>query len=140
MDLDVQTPADAGTVVELEHPVTGAPILDVTGVPWSITVRGDDAVAVRAVDRKHQDRRAEKMRKGKDWGLDTETMDGERTERLVAATIAWHGLTLHGTVLPCTPKNCAMVYGDKRFAWIGEQVTRAMVDRTRFFTNTSANS
>lgn len=138
-DLDVQTPADAGTVVELEHPATGDPILDEAGVPWTITVLGDDAGVVRALDRKHQDRRAEKMRKGKDWALDAASLDAERTDRLVAATIAWHGITLNGETLDCNAKNVAKIYGDKRFAWVGEQLTRAMVDRTRFFVISSTS-
>jgi hypothetical protein len=132
-DLDVQTPADAGTVVELDHPVTGGPIVDAAGVPWSITVAGDDSRAVRAIDRKHQDRRAERMRKSGDWTMDADSLDAERVERLATATLTWQGLVLNGVVLECTPKAAAKLYADKRFAWISEQVTRAMVDRKRFF-------
>lgn len=138
-DLDTMTPAEAGTVVELEHPITGEPLLDGEGNPWTITVRGEDSATVKAVIRKQQDRRSEKLRKGRGHVSDSESFDVERVEVLVAATIGWSGLTLDGALLEFNAKNARRVYGDDRFAWLVEQVEAAARDRKRFFSKPSSS-
>ena len=130
--LDTLAPAESGTVVELEHPVTGEPIPDT-----SITLRGEDSHAVRNVIRKQHDRRIEKMRKGKGAMSDSASLESEQVEKLVAATIDWKGIELDGEPLPFSAPNARKLYSDPRFPWLVEQVQTAMLDRERFFTNGS---
>lgn len=136
-NMTVMTPAEAGADVELEHPVSGEPLVNEDGSPWKISVRGEDSQAVRAVVKKQHDRRIEKMRKNKSGGFDSDTVEAEQTERLVAATIGWSGLVMDGKPYDFSIPNARKLYGNPEYIWIVEQVEKAMGDRQRFFTNAS---
>lgn len=135
--LDTLSPAEQGAVVELENPVTGEIIYGDDMKPWSITIRGEDSASVRQVVRKQHDKRSEKIRKGRDWGFDSETIESETIDKLVAATIGWSGLVLDGKPFEYSVANARKLYGDERFPWIVEQVQKAMGDRKRFFKKAS---
>lgn len=136
-DLNLVTAASRPTRTELEHPATGKPLLDEQGDPYYIEHLGDDAPEVRKIDRRQNDRRSERIRKNKDAGLDTETLEQEAAERLAAATVSWYLPPLKGETLPFTHKNAMRVYTDDAFAWIPEQMGRSMKDRKRFFDEAS---
>jgi hypothetical protein len=133
--LDTLNPAEEGTVVELEHPVTKDPIIGDDGKPWTISVRGEDSATVRTTVKKLSDKRWERLRKGKKYDSDQD--DADLVEKLASATIGWHGLILDGEPYQFSRENAKKLYADPRFPWIVEQVQLAMVDRQRFFTNAS---
>jgi len=135
--LDTATPAEEGSVVELEHPATGEPLRDPeTKKPITVTLRGKDSPAVQAVANKQWDRRQERIRRQKSHSS-AAVVEADSVEVLVAATISWSGIALDGEVLECTPENAYKVYSDDRFPWLVEQLSRALGDRERFFSQAS---
>lgn len=135
--LNVTTAAAAGTMVELEHPGTGDTLADANDAPYYVEVRGEDSAEVKRVDRKHADQRADRIRRGKSWDMDQDTLEAQAVERLAAATISWYLPPLDGETLDCTPKNLKRVYASEALAWVTEQVAKAMKDRKRFFSKRS---
>lgn len=137
-DLNVAAAASRGTFVELEHPVTGEPLLDADGKPYGVEVLGDDSPEVRKIERKQADKRAEKLRRGNiDASLKQDALEQDRIERLIVATKSWYLPPLGGEPLPFTPQNARRVYGSDDLAWIPEQLEKAMRDRARFFSTGS---
>jgi len=131
--LDTQTPADHGAVVELENPFTNDPLADDDGKLVTWTLRGEDSPAVRKVVRRQQDKRNERIQKGRGADLDAATLEGQTVERLLAATITYSdNWALDGNPLPYTQENARKLLTDPRFSWLVEQLTRAMGDRRRF--------
>lgn len=131
--LNVSKAAERTTMIELEHPATGKPMLDAEKNPYYVEVVGDDHPDLRKLDRKHNDRRADRIRKRSDFGLDSDTLETEAAERLVLATRSWYLPPMNGETIAFTPKNAQMVYTDDGLSWIVEQVARGMKDRKRFF-------
>ena len=131
--LDVVAAADTAVRTELEHPSTGEVMRDADGVAYYVEHFGEDSTAVRAVDRRHQNQRAERLRKNRDLQLDQDTLERESVERLVAATHTWYLPPMRGETLECTPENARRLYGNPGMAWIPEQIGKAMKDRRRFF-------
>lgn len=137
-DLNVSAAASRGAFIELEHPVTGEPLMDADGKPYGIEGLGEDSAEVRKIDRKHADKRAEKMRKGNiDAALKQDALEQDRIERLTVATKSWYLPPLNGETLPFTPANARRVYGGEDLAWIADQFEKGMRDRTRFFSTGS---
>lgn len=136
-DLNVVAAAERASIVELEHPATGKPLLDDEKRPYYVEILGEDSAAVAKLDRKHADARADRIRRGKDWGTDSETLEGEAVQRLFAATVSWYLPPLDGETVEFNHKNAHRIYGDPKFAWIVEQVGKAMKDRKRFFSAAS---
>lgn len=135
--LDSKAPAEGGMVVELEHPFTPeVPFTDDDGVPFSITILGSDAGKVRAKEKKQLNRVLMAIRRNKD--ADSEAGEQDNIDRLASATIAWHLPPLDGeTLAPPTEHTARKLYGDPRFPWIAEQLTKAIGDRSRFFKKNS---
>ncbi len=137
-DLNVVAAAKRGTIVELEHPSTGKPLLDENKESYFIEVLGEDSPEVRKVERKQADRKTERMSRGKlAAALSQDQLEEERIERLTVATLRWKLPPLNGETLEFTAKNARTVYGEDEWAWIPEQVEKAMKDRTRFFSTGS---
>lgn len=137
-DLNVAAAASRGAFIELEHPVTGEPLVDAEGTPYGVDVLGEDSPEVRKVERKQADRRAEKLRRGNiDASLKQDALEQDRIERLTVATRGWYLPPLDGETLACTPVNVKRVYGSEDLAWIADQVERGMRDRARFFSTGS---
>ena len=131
--LDTKSAAEEGTVVELEHPFTPEiPFVDDDGVPYSITILGNDAGKVRTKERKQLDRYLEAIRKNRSPG-DAEAGEADTIDKLAAATIAWHLPPVDGKVLECKENVARNLYADPRFRWIPEQLSKAIGDRSRFF-------
>jgi hypothetical protein len=137
-DLNVAAAASRGAFIELEHPVTGEPLLDAEGAPYGVDVLGEDSPEVRKVERKQADRRAEKLRRGNiEASLKQEALEIDRIERLTAATRGWHLPPLDGEPLDFNAQTAKRVYGSEALAWIADQVERGMRDRARFFSTGS---
>lgn len=137
-DLNVAAAASRGAFIELEHPVTGEPLLDADGKPYGIEGLGEDSPEVRKVERKQADRRAEKLRRGNiEASLKQEALEQDRIERLTAATRSWYLPPLDGEVLPFNAQTARRVYGSDDLAWIADQFERGIRDRTRFFSTGS---
>jgi hypothetical protein len=137
-DLNLSVVTARVITVEIEHPENGETITDADGKPFYVEVVGEDSPDVRKIDRKHADKRAEKMRKGNiDAALRQDALESDRVERLTVATRGWYLPPMNGESLPFTVPNARRVYGDDGFAWITEQVEKAMRDRTRFFSTGS---
>jgi hypothetical protein len=138
--LDTKAPAEAGIVVELENPFEPSkPFVDDEGIPYSITILGSDAGKVRAKAKKQLNHFLRDLRRNKD--ADADEGEQELTDKLAAATLAWHLPTLDGEVMPPPTEHIARkLYADPRFPWIAEQLTKAMVDRSRFFKKSSSSS
>ena len=132
--LNTAGPAEQGTDIILDDPFTGGPIEGTDGQPLTWTLRGDDAKSVRAVTKKHQDKRNERISKGKGADLDADTLDTQRIERLIAATIRYSNNfpALDGHEMPYTPANALRMLKDERFSWLPEQLAQALGDRKRF--------
>ena len=117
--LDTAAKAEAGFALELEHPASGAPL----GI--TITLTGADSATYRrtqaALLRKKQGRRLGST-------PDPDDVRRDACRLLAACTLAWTGVVLDGAELPCTAENAARLY--QRFAWIFEQVDRAVHDRS----------
>jgi hypothetical protein len=135
--LDARAASEAGTVVELEHPVTGQPLTDDEGV-ITIRILGDDSAKVRAIVRRNYDARMERIQRNRNLDLTLATTEAEVARKLAAATIAWRGIVLDGVALECNEHNAYKLYSDPRFPWLVEQLTKASGDRSRFFRNGSA--
>ena len=137
-DLNVSAAAKRGTVVVLEHPATGKPLIDDKKEPYFVEVLGEDSPEVRRIDRRHADNKTERMSRGKlTSALSQDRLEEERVERLTVATLRWKLPPLNGETLEFNEKNARTVYGDDEWAWIPEQVEKAMRDRTRFFSTGS---
>lgn len=139
-ELDTKAPAERGTVVELDHPDATKKWLDDDGNRWTIKILGADAGKVRGRAQKQLDSYIALIRKGKDPGFSADN-EKDNTDRLAAATIAWHLPPLDGVAFPDPPTEEAAkkFYSDPRFPWIVEQLTKAINDRSRFFTTNSSS-
>ncbi len=135
--LDAANPAEEGGPVEIEHPITGAPILNDSGKPWTIYVRGEDSPSVRDIIKRQHNKWTERLRKRGQLS-DADSAQQERVEKLQAATIRWENAPqLDGGPFEYTNDNARKLYADPRFPWVLEQVESAMVDRKRFFSKGS---
>lgn len=137
--LDSKAASEAGTTIEIISPATGEPLLD-DGKPVAITIIGIDSAKLRGIARKLNDRRMTDIRKGKNADFDSEVADEEKAKLYAAATIAWEGIALDGSVLECNDRNAKKLYSDPRFPWLVEQIDKAIADRQRFFKTASPNS
>lgn len=132
-NMRVATAAQRPTRVELEDPSTGEVMTDENGEPYYVDALGEDSPEVRAIDRKHADNRADKLRKvGGKNPLASENLEREAAERLAVATIGWRLPPNDGEEIPFTPANARAVYANDDLVWIAEQVAKAMRDRSRF--------
>lgn len=134
LSLDLQARAESGTVIELEHPGDGTPIIDpATNKPVSITLRGKDSPQVVAVTNKQHDVAQDRIRKRKPYKSAEQTRR-DNVEVLVAATISWSGIAgADGEPLECNRDNARKLYEDMNASWLVEQLAAALEDRERFF-------
>lgn len=138
--LDTKAAAETGAVIFLDDPFSGEPLLDDDGVPLSITVLGADSEKVGKAIRANADKRIARIQKrGSVEDAWSETQRADTISTLAKATVAWHILPVDGVVLECTEANARKFYGDPRFPWVVEQLDKAVVDRKRFFKNSSAS-
>ena len=128
MDLNSLRLSDT-TTVDLIHPVTDEPV----GI--TITLLAKTSPKVKAVAHRFADKRlAAAVKDGKKaFRLDSAQMEDESLDILVAATEGWTGVERDGQPVPCTPDEVRALYSTPGFAWIREQVDRALSDASNFF-------
>lgn len=136
---DTKSAAERGIKVELENPFTNLPFLDDEKKPYFIRILGGDADKVREKSRKQLDKYIELIRKNQSPG-DSLAGEADNIDKLSIATIEWYLPPLDGQPMPPASVSAARkLYSDPRFPWIVEQVTKAINDRTRFFSQSSSS-
>jgi hypothetical protein len=128
LDINLEEKANEGGVLELEHPVTGEPLLH-DGQPMTITLAGIDSAAYRNKHRQIQNRRLQRMARGRK--PDLSNADAEACELLAACTISWSGIVKGGEALECSEQAARELY--EEHDWIREQVDVFVGDRANFF-------
>lgn len=116
---------------------------DGTPADVTITVRGPEAEAVRAVLKRQlaqqQSRNLMARRRGKDPDpITLEEAESDSIDLAVAHTLAWTGITENGAAVPCTPENARRLY--KAQAWIRRDVIDTAAQLGNFVRPTSSNS
>lgn len=88
--LNFSAAANAGRVVEVLHPVERTPLKAIDGTPVTFSLLGQDSEAIRSVQRRTQDERRDKQRRG----IKLKAADDERAEVevLVAGITGWTGV------------------------------------------------
>lgn len=121
MTLDLATLSVAEeTWVEIEHPSTAEPV----GI--QIKVAGSDSEIYKKQMRKQQDKRLKRgFRK-----VNSEQLETEGRELLVACTLDWKGVVYNGEELECNAENVRWLY--KTYSWIKDQVDNAIGDVSNF--------
>lgn len=133
--LDTTTISEQGAVMELRHPTTGAVLMQDDGeTPVSITLAGMDSTRFRRQQRINQDRRL----KGQRRGVNSEEMENDNLDLLVACFIEWSGIKWDGQLQVLTPATAKALL--KRWAWAREQVDAFMGERANFLTTSETNS
>lgn len=119
--------ADDGAVLEIKHPDTEEVIPDMT-----ITLLGQDSKVYRKIQMAKQQAVLTRISKGKRAiDLDAEKLAEDSIDDLVQLTVDWSGFALDGKTLEPTPENIRLVYNE--WAWIKEQATEFVADRSNFF-------
>jgi len=128
-DINLEAQSNDGADVQLEHPVTGKS-LEHDGKPMTIRVAGTDSAAYRNKQRELQNRRLQKIAKGRK--PDFSNSDAEACELLAACTLGWSGIVVGGDDIAFSQKAAEELYG--KHVWIREQVDLFIGDRANFFT------
>jgi len=137
MDLgmfDVVTGANAGVEVVLRHPATGAELISEDGVPFAVTVLGEQSDVYQKALKASVNRRLadqNKKRKG-NATMTVEEIEADEIALLAAAVKSWRGIKLDGQSLEFSQENVRKVLQDKRFPWIRAQLMEAVRDEGNF--------
>lgn len=127
------TLTDEGVTLELRDPRSGAVLMD-GDAPVTITLLGADSDEVTRVRRAQINKRLESMSKtGKQPVISLEEQESETLERLIAATIDWSFRELDGAPFGFSPANARVLYTDKRFNFIRNQVISFIDDSVNFY-------
>lgn len=131
---DTVATAEEGAVMELRHPKTGDVLRhapkdgETIGRAMTITFRGKDSEAFRAMARRQSDRRiAQNMRTRQP--ILTEVIEKDDIELMVAATKSWD-IWLNGEIPKSVPDRYREVY--TKFPWIKEQGDEFIGVRSNF--------
>jgi hypothetical protein len=125
--LDTKKGAEAGFEVQIMHPQTNA------ALPIWITVLGTDSDQYQTLMQKQQQRRADKMVRGRRLQLPaSDEVEEDNLDLLAAVTKNWRtDCDLDGKPFPEFSSAAARsLY--KRFRWMREQVESAIGDRANF--------
>jgi hypothetical protein len=122
--LDTGEAAEKGAVLEILHPTEN------TLLGIKITLAGADSDLYRQTVNKSVNKRVQRMKPGQSLPFTAEEQEESGLVLLATCTLAWEGVVLDGTELPCTKENAKTVY--KRFHWIKEQVDAFIGDRANF--------
>lgn len=127
--LDVATTASAGEALELKHPVTGEILQGV-----KIFLRGMDSPEFQNTKRVALNRRLEQSaRRGSQAPITVERLDQDNIDIFVAVTIGWEGVELDGKLIEFSPEKARLLYNDRRFPWVVEQIDEFVGDRKNFY-------
>lgn len=128
--LDTSTAAEAGAIMTVQHPVTGAVLTQDDGSAMTITFAGEDSERYRSATRAATNRRLKAQQSGRQMQLSAEELENDALERIVACTIGWNGIGVSGEALPFSPDNARALF--KKLAWLREQAEAFIGDRSRF--------
>jgi len=128
-EINLSEKSGAGSVMELEHPVTGEKLME-GKKPMTITLAGTDSKAYRRKQREMQNRRLNKLSKGRKVNFGT--TDDDDCELLAACTLSWDNLSDDNGKIEYSNDAAVALY--LKHAWIREQVDEFIGDRANFFT------
>src|ERR1043166_988486 len=116
-DFDPVAGSEEGSVMEVRNPKTGEVLRHDDGRPFTITYRGRDSEAFRALARAQSDRRiAANMRTRAP--VSTAVIERDDIELIVAATLKWD-IVIGGKVPPSNANEYRAAY--TRYPWLKEQ-------------------
>ncbi len=127
-NIDIDKFAEAGAVMELEHPATGDVLLH-EGAPITITVLGTDSKTWRNKQREYQRQRIAKMSRSKK-NVDLLISDEDACNLLAECTIDWTGIIVDGKAIKFSKDAAVDLYS--KYNWIREQVDAFIGDRANF--------
>lgn len=128
--LDTAPVAEAGAVMSVLHPVSGAVILS-NGKPVTIILAGEDSERFRRADIANRNRRLARQQQGRPGRVSVQELESDNLEILVAVTIGWSGLSIDDDgELPFSPDNARALY--TKLPWLREQAQAFVLDRANF--------
>jgi hypothetical protein len=127
--LDTAAACDKGAEIELNHPVTGAPL----GI--FVTVVGKDSDTFKDYIRNSINEKLRKealaKKRGKDAEITTfEAAEAETIDLLTICTLGWRNMVMNGKELEFNVPNARTVYG--KYAWIRKQVDEGISSLENF--------
>lgn len=132
---DTRVVGEQGAVMEVLHPVTGVPITEDDGTPWTITLLGADSETYtknmyRAADKRIKESlKAGGFRNPVVSRISSEAIDSDDLESLALATKAWK-IRLDGRWVGDSMEERRSIYG--RFKWLREQAAAFLNDRSNY--------
>ena len=118
----------SSAVVDLKHPVTGAPL------GASITLAGPEHPSRKALEfAKQRKLRAAIQKTGRMELLDPQEDELDAVERLVACTLGWDGIADDaGQPIEFSPAAASKLYATEGLTWLRDQIYTALGERERF--------
>lgn len=118
---------DVTSVLDVRHPVTGAPLL-IDGAPVTITLCGMDSDRAKAARREQVDRRLADL-SGKP--VSAAELEQNALTMLAACTVDWSAnMVFDGKPVPCGRAEAISLY--EKLPWLREQVDRHVSSRANF--------
>ncbi len=124
--IDIIKDANAGTGIDLHHPITGRRL------KIKIYVLGRDSDKFKAIQAAQAQARLAKASKGgfRASNVDPKEHEEDGISLLAACTLGWDNLVLNGREVPFSESNAEVIYA--KHPWIKEQVDVAIADRALF--------
>lgn len=127
---------DASAKMKILHPVSGVEITDENGNEAFIELLSLDSEVAYKRRQLSRKRIFEQVQKGKKIKITPEQAEEDEIDSLVALTKSWHLVNPNtGKVLdiPFSAENAYILYSDRKFSWIKEQVQEFVAERENFF-------
>lgn len=115
-------------VVEIVHPVTGAPLMNgCDGTPITVTVYGPDSAHYRSILKAQQNRQLQKAARVSKMTLTADELE-ERALSLAVKTVAAWNLSLDDEegLLECTEANVRRAFTE--YPWLRAQISAVQED------------
>lgn len=126
-NLDLTVSADAGSVMEVRHPVTDEVLMHEKR-PVTITLLGSDSSVLRDAMKA---RARKQLRAKKAVNFDIDEAERAGCELLAVCTTGWYGFTENGVAIEFSKENAIDLY--MRYNWLRKQVDEFINDRENFF-------
>ena len=128
--LDTSSASEAGTIMEVLHPTTGAMLTHDSGKAVTITLAGQDSARYQSAVRASRNRRLKAQQSGRRVQISAEEMENDGVETIVSCTLGWDGIGDDGVLLLYSLDNDRMLY--KHLPWLLEQADAFISDRANF--------
>lgn len=130
--LDTTSKSDAGAIMALRHPVTGAPLFDEESKEEvTITLLGVDSKKYQQTQHASATERLNRsVGKGGRVKLSTEQIANDSITLLVKATLGWDHVQEGGEELDFSVANARHIY--EAYPWIRDQAEMFIEDRANF--------